>query len=333
MQRKRIIREDEYMQKEGRIVVTNVALDLQTYKIPHRMLEWHVKVENIGIIEAIDRAVKRQQQKLERLESMGHGRQDLYKEVGIRYVALHALERDLGGRVLEIVLSPESLSWARPCKLDEAIEELSFRSKDVSLLIMNALQEQQFREYVLDEERMAKVKELALKNRVPILILSGQEMARHLVGWESREVKIGQSYNLINTYDIDAEPGLMNKNNSIMLNLLQCGKTEDWCNKVWKIWDKKGGESVNNMYAEIQGAAPSAHSFPFIFNLLIQLWEVSAMCWFSCPFTHSNITSFPLLITSSTISCAISLPFFILFFLYGALSKLLICCIVPFESV
>jgi len=38
MLRKKTIREDEYMQKEGRIVVTNVTLDLQNYKIPHRML-------------------------------------------------------------------------------------------------------------------------------------------------------------------------------------------------------------------------------------------------------------------------------------------------------
>jgi len=58
----------------------------------------------MGMIEAIDRAVKRQQQKVERLESMRYGRQGLYKEIGIRHSVLHALERDLGGRVLEIVL-------------------------------------------------------------------------------------------------------------------------------------------------------------------------------------------------------------------------------------
>jgi len=93
-----------------------------------------------------------------------------------------------------------------------------------------------------------------LKNDVPILIMSSQEMARRLAGWESREVMVGQSYNLINTYDTDVEPGLVDGSNSVMQNLLQHGKTEGWCNKVWDTWGKKGGERVNNMDEEIQDA-------------------------------------------------------------------------------
>jgi len=71
---------------------------------------------------------------------MGHKQAELYNEVGLRQSAIHALERDLKGRIIEVVTAPEMLSWKRPCKLEETIEELKFRSKDLALILLNMLQ-------------------------------------------------------------------------------------------------------------------------------------------------------------------------------------------------
>jgi len=66
---RKLIREEEYLQKQERIQLTDVTLALQDIKIPHRMLEWYVKVENMGIMEAVERAIRRQQFKVEKLRA------------------------------------------------------------------------------------------------------------------------------------------------------------------------------------------------------------------------------------------------------------------------
>jgi len=135
VQNKRLIREDTYMQKQERIQITDVTLALQGTQIPHRMLERYARLEDISILEAMERAGRRQQFKVQKLRAMGLQQAELYSEVGLRQSAIHVLERDLKGRIIAEVTAPEILSWQRPCKLEEAIEELNLRSTDLVVFL------------------------------------------------------------------------------------------------------------------------------------------------------------------------------------------------------
>jgi len=158
---RKLIREEEYMQRQESILVTDVTFSLQDIKVPHRMLEWYVKVENMGMMEAVERAIRRQHYKVEKIKAMGYKQVELYKEVGARKSAIHALERDLKGRIIGVVTAPEALSWKRPCKLEEAIEELKISPNELAVILLNMLQPEQLWEYALGKEKMQNLVQLA----------------------------------------------------------------------------------------------------------------------------------------------------------------------------
>jgi len=247
---KRLIREDEYMQKQERIQVSDVTLTMQDMKIPHRMLEWYVKVENMGMMEAVERAIRRQQYKMETLRVMGGKQLELYNEIGIRQAAIHALERDLKGRIIEIVTAPETLSWKRPCKIEEAIEELKFRPKELAMIMLNMLQPEQLWEYGIRKEKMQNLIDLARQAGVPPMIMSDKIELENQNDCIHQDLDISQSYNLINIYDVNAAPEGMMKKRRAVLNLLHFNQSITWCRRVVETWSKKLNQKVNNMYME-----------------------------------------------------------------------------------
>jgi len=92
--RDELVKDDEYMQDKGKVNITGLTLDLQECKVPHRLLEWYVKGENMAIMEATDRAVHRQSYKIKTLLGMGYGKSEANKEMGLRLATIHSLERE-----------------------------------------------------------------------------------------------------------------------------------------------------------------------------------------------------------------------------------------------
>jgi len=157
-------------------------------------------------MEAVERAVQRQQYKTRMLEKLGCKKSEVNREVGLRQATIHSLERELNGRIMEIVVTPEAISWKRPCKIEEAISMLRARSKDLSMIILNLLQPQEQWEYVIMKDQMDLLEAAAIQAGIPILKFTRREVSTKDEGWIKRNIQLGHSYNMMNTYEVDGEP-------------------------------------------------------------------------------------------------------------------------------
>jgi len=149
-----------------------------------------------------------------------------------------------------VVVTPEAISCKHPCKLDQLMTKLRAMPKDMALIILNLLQPQELWEYAITDDQMNQLEEAAAQAGVPILKFIRQEVSEKREGWVARELKLGQSYNMINTYEIDGEPRLLTGNGVMTVALWGCGKGDLWCNNVLEKWSKKGDDFVNNMYKQ-----------------------------------------------------------------------------------
>jgi len=207
-------------------------------------------------MEAVERAVQRQQYKTRMLEKLGCKKSEVNREVGLRQATIHSLERELNGRIMEIVVTPEAISWKRPCKIEEAISMLRARSKDLSMIILNLLQPQEQWEYVIMKDQMDLLEAAAIQAGIPILKFTRREVSTNDEGCIKRNIQLGHSYNMMNTYEVDGEPSLMAGSGEITVGILQCGRSNDWCENVFEKWSNNVGKTINNMYKQSQEQRP-----------------------------------------------------------------------------
>jgi len=163
-------------------------------------VKWFEMTEAMGEEEALNKAVNRQKYKRLKLKRLGLQECWAEEEIGFKQGILEKAEKLQKKELIELVVTPESISTRKAYKAQQVLEILRKDKSEIGMVFINMLQMEILWQYALDTETMENLIRLAQQHDVQILLATTDPTFLNDNKWGTERVHIQNATALLNKY-------------------------------------------------------------------------------------------------------------------------------------